>query len=67
MHGQPLDVVETSEGVLLKLPRSGPTQSLATALARIKARASYAGPPVSSDEMNQAIASMFSTAKDEHF
>lgn len=67
VQGQPLDVVETPDGVLLKRPRVGQTLSLAEALARIKARASYAGPPVSTEDMKQAIASMFENAKDERF
>jgi len=66
-QGEPLDVIETSEGVLLKRPRAGKTLTLDAALARIRARVHYDGPPVSIDDMDKAVGEMFQNAADDRF
>ena len=66
-QGEPLDVIETSEGVLLKRPRTGKMLTLDAALARIRARVNYDGPPVSVEDMNKAVDEMFRNAADDRF
>lgn len=67
-QGQPLDVIETHDGVLLKKqPLKKKTLTLEEALARIRARVKYDGPPVTIEEMNESIAEMFRESKDERF
>ena len=56
LPGQRFEVVETPEGVLLKrLPTKG-RLSFQEAMARIRRLASYDGPPVTIEEMNETIA-----------
>ncbi len=58
-HGQPLDVIETADGVFLKRQKSGKSLTPDEALARIRARFKYDGPPVSIEEMNETINEMY--------
>lgn len=55
-RGQTLELIETSEGVLLKQPPSRPRISHEEALAKIRAIVNYKGPAVTIDEMNETIA-----------
>jgi AbrB family looped-hinge helix DNA binding protein len=66
-QGQALEVIETPEGVLLKQPYRKKTLTVQEALARIRARVKYDGPPVTIEEMNESISEMFRDAKDERF
>jgi AbrB family looped-hinge helix DNA binding protein len=53
--GQKFEVVETTEGVLLKrLPTKG-RLPFEEAMARIRKVVSYQGPPVTIEEMNETI------------
>ena len=58
-QGQALDVVETADGVLLKRPQKFGTLTVQEALERIRARVKYTGPPLSVEEMNEAIDEMY--------
>jgi AbrB family looped-hinge helix DNA binding protein len=58
--GTPFDVVDTPQGVLLRAP--SPKKEALTideALARIRSRVTYSGPPVTIEEMNETIAEMW--------
>lgn len=57
--GQTLDVIQTGGGVLLRpsIARSGRTFEEIT--ASIRARFTYAGPPLSVEEMTQSVADMW--------
>jgi AbrB family looped-hinge helix DNA binding protein len=54
-QGQALEVVETSEGVLLKQPSLRPRISHEEALAKIRSIVNYTGPTITIQEMNEAI------------
>jgi AbrB family looped-hinge helix DNA binding protein len=54
-QGQALEVVETSEGVLLKQPSLRPQISHEDALAKIRSIVKYTGPTITIQEMNEAI------------
>jgi AbrB family looped-hinge helix DNA binding protein len=58
--GTPFDVVDTPQGVLLR-PRASNKKSLSVdeALARIRSRVTYCGPPVTIEEMNETISEMW--------
>jgi AbrB family looped-hinge helix DNA binding protein len=56
VEGEPLDVIETADGVLLKRPKSGVKLTAAEALAKIRATIKYDGPAVTVEEMNESIA-----------
>lgn len=58
-QGQALDVVETADGVLLKRPQKFGTLTVQEALERIRGRVKYTGPPLSVEEMNEAIDEMY--------
>ncbi len=66
-QGDALELIETSDGVLIKRPKTGKTLTVEEALARIRARVKYDGPPVTIEEMNESIAEMFQKSKDERF
>ncbi len=57
--GDRLEVVERPDGVLLRKPflRSG--EDFDTITGRIRSRLRYEGPPVSIEDMNQAVADMW--------
>ncbi len=55
-QGQALEVIETSDGVLLKRPPAKKTLTVDQALAKIRAIVKYDGPPVTIEEMNETIA-----------
>ena len=54
--GTDLEVVETENGVLLRPSRSGRKLTVGEAVARFRQLYSHEGPPVSLDEMDEAIA-----------
>jgi AbrB family looped-hinge helix DNA binding protein len=54
-QGQALEIVETSEGVLLKQPSLRPRISPEEALAKIRSIVNYTGPIITIQEMNEAI------------
>jgi AbrB family looped-hinge helix DNA binding protein len=54
-QGQTLEVVETSEGVLLKQPSCRPRISHQDALAKIRSIVNYTGPAITIEEMNKTI------------
>lgn len=54
-QGQALEVVETSEGVLLKQPSLRPRISHEDALAKIRSIVNYTGPTITIQEMNETI------------
>lgn len=54
-QGQTLDVVETSDGVLLKQQLRSKTLSADEAFEKIRKLVSYDGPTVSIQEMNETI------------
>lgn len=58
-QGQPLDIIETSDGILLKRHKTGTKLTFDEATARIRARIKYDGPPVSIEEMNETINEMY--------
>jgi AbrB family looped-hinge helix DNA binding protein len=58
--GTPFDVVDTPQGVLLRPPTSKKgSLTMDEALARIRSRVRYSGPPVTIEEMNETIAEMW--------
>ncbi|MFM9979055.1 MAG: AbrB/MazE/SpoVT family DNA-binding domain-containing protein [Sphingomonadaceae bacterium] len=59
VEGATVEVVETPAGVLLRLPQAKTGESFETITARIRARNTYHGPPVSIAEMNESIDEMF--------
>ncbi len=59
VDGQTVEVVDTPTGVLLRLPPETKCESAADVMARIHARNTYHGPPVSMADMNSAIDEMF--------
>jgi AbrB family looped-hinge helix DNA binding protein len=59
VQGQPLDIIETTEGVLLTRHKAGSKLSFEEATARIRARIKYDGPPVSIEDMNETINEMY--------
>jgi len=61
VDGQTVDVIDTPVGVLLRLPKKKSTATFEEITARIRARNTYHGPPVSIAEMNDAIDEMFRT------
>lgn len=59
--GDLLEVVERPDGVLLRKRAVKSGESFDQITTRIRARIRYAGPRVSIDEMDQAIAEMWAT------
>ncbi len=59
VEGQTVEVVDTPAGVLLRLPGPRKPDAFGDVLARVRARNTYQGPPVSIADMNQAIDEMF--------
>lgn len=59
VDGQIVDVIDTPTGVLLRLPSEAKRESAAAVIARIRARNTYHGPPVRTEDMNAAIDAMF--------
>ena len=59
VDGQTVEVIETPAGVLLRLPGSAKDESFETITARLRARNTYHGPPVTIAEMNASIDAMF--------
>jgi AbrB family looped-hinge helix DNA binding protein len=59
VDGQMVEVLDTPAGVLLRLPKGKKTESFEEITARIRARNTYHGPPVSIAEMDEAIDEMF--------
>jgi AbrB family looped-hinge helix DNA binding protein len=59
VDGQTVDVIDTPTGVLLRLPSETKRESADVVMARIRARNTYHGPPVSTADMNAAIDAMF--------
>lgn len=57
--GDKLEVVERPDGVLLRKPAVKSGESFEEITARIRSRINYQGPPVSLEEMDQAIADMW--------
>ncbi len=55
-QGQPLDIIETPDGVLLKRPIQKKSLTVDQALAKIRTIIKYDGPPVTIEEMNESIA-----------
>lgn len=62
VQGAPLDVVETADGVLLKRADKQKTLSPDEALALLRQRYKYTGPPVSIQDMNETIAEEWKNA-----
>lgn len=59
--GQTLDVIKTGGGVWLRPTFAKSGESFEVIMARIKARNSYDGPPVSIEEMNRSIEQMWTS------
>lgn len=59
VDGQTVDVIDTPTGVLLRLPAEAKRESAVTVMARIRARNTYHGPTVRTEDMNAAIDAMF--------
>jgi AbrB family looped-hinge helix DNA binding protein len=59
LPGDRLDVVERPDGVLLRKPLKKSGESFEEITARIRSLISYDGPPVSIEEMDEAIAEMW--------
>lgn len=59
VDGQTVDVIDTPTGVLLRLPSDAKRDSAADVIARFRARNTYQGPPVRTEDMNAAIDAMF--------
>lgn len=57
--GDQLDVIERPDGVLLRRVSSKSGESFEEITARIRARVKYRGPPISVEEMDQAIHDMW--------
>jgi AbrB family looped-hinge helix DNA binding protein len=55
-QGEPLEVIETPDGVLLKRLKPGKKLTAKEALAKIRALVKYDGPPVTIEQMNETIA-----------
>jgi AbrB family looped-hinge helix DNA binding protein len=66
-QGQALEVIETPEGVLLKQPYPKKTLTIEQALARIRARVQYDGPPLTIEDMNEAVSEIFRDSQDDRF
>ncbi len=59
--GDELDVVERADGVLLRKRRAKSGESFEAITERIRKIVNYQGPPVSLEEMDQAIADMWAS------
>lgn len=57
--GDQFDVVERPDGVLLRKASIKPHKDFAEATAKIRSIIQYNGPPLSIEDMNQAIADMW--------
>ena len=57
--GDRLDVIERPDGVLLRRATSKRDESFDEITARIRGRVKYTGPPVSIDDMKEAIGDMW--------
>lgn len=57
--GDRLDIVERTDGVLLRKARPPSTESFDEITARIRARIGYDGPAVTISEMREAIADLW--------
>lgn len=59
--GQALDVVPTRGGVLLRPLAGKPERSFDEVMASIRRRIKYDGPPVTIEDMNQAVTDMWAS------
>ena len=59
VKGDRLDVIERPDGVLLRIQPRSEKGDFDEITARIRARNTYKGPPVSIEDMNTAIAEMW--------
>lgn len=57
--GDRLEVVERADGVLLRKPARRSDESFDAITARIRSRIGYAGPPVTLEEMDTALSTMW--------
>ena len=60
--GEPLDVIERPDGVLIRKRPKKSSETFEEITARIRALVKYDGPPVSIEEMNQTIDQMWTDA-----
>ena len=63
--GTELEVIEAGDSVTLRHVQPQKTKTFEECMARIKARANYAGPPVPIEEMNAAIGEMFRNGQED--
>jgi AbrB family looped-hinge helix DNA binding protein len=59
VDGQTVEVVDTPAGVLLRLPPRAKSASAEEIMARIRARNTYHGPAVTTEEMREAISDLY--------
>jgi len=59
--GDKLDVIERADGILLRRQRAKSGESFEAITERIRKIVNYQGPPVSLEEMDQAIADMWAS------